>query len=674
MSERVKCPNCAKEVVPESFGGKNFCPECGGEIVVPVAVAPAEKPRDEAPASGAPAESGAVIKDGMGIIENTRTKVGAVETFSDNSVVNNTTHNTTNITKIEDDTKKSVVCEISGKKVLVTSSVQCPVCGKTVSNQYYNEEKLRCSDCEKKAVAEYEKYYTEFTKDVRVIDKELREVLDAKAKSLKLTPVQVKEMELKLRKAHSGKDAHLSDIKKKDFERTIIQMYEEKITPEAAFTKVSAYAKITEDATVQCWYHAIWSQCQPKEYVDALRNATVDDYWQIYWAFAAYAKLDDIAGAVDAVDVAKEKFPENVNDVILAQAFLGICQYFSSEDEAYVKDSESYFKSISCTDSDCLFFHYERFEELDAVFAYDDYENLNVTTLLLTRKMMKHYPKYGPVRPALSPAHKDPAPEKKESVLAQARQNAAQSAPQPTAAPVQKPQPSTQKPQPAASKPQPAAQKPQAAPQKPQPQSAQSQKGIVINNTAGGPANPQVSFDNAAPVKQKKGKGGIWIILLLLVLGAAAYFVLGNKYEPVVEDEKVVEEVVTAPKGNAAPVVIPEEKPVEKPVEKPKTMAEKAKERKEAEEAAREAEKQTAQPVADLPGAADFAKGMAAYNSGDFKAAHDYFKSAGNAGHPEACYQLGIMLSTGKGSVAKNTLQSKVWLKKAASLGYEAAQ
>ncbi|MBR2162297.1 MAG: hypothetical protein IJ954_00290, partial [Bacteroidales bacterium] len=235
MSNMVKCPHCGKNVTPESFSGKDFCPECGNEIVNAAPVQPAG-----APESSAPSDNGtAVIRDGMGIIENARNKVGAVESFSDNSVTNNTTNNTTNITNISDDTKKSVVCEISGKKILVTSSVQCPVCGKTVSNQYYDEETLRCVECEKRAVSEYEKYYTDFTRGVRVIDRELREVLDGKAKSLKLTALQVKEIELKLRKANSGKEAHLSDIKQKDFERTIAQMVEEKVTPDVVFDKIA---------------------------------------------------------------------------------------------------------------------------------------------------------------------------------------------------------------------------------------------------------------------------------------------------------------------------------------------------------------------------------------------------------------------------------------------------
>ena len=674
----VKCLHCGKDVTPEAFGGKNFCPECGNEIIEAAPVAQAKA--DEPASAETPAEGSAVIKDGMGIIENTRTKVGAVDTFSDNSVTNNTTNNTTNITQITDDTKKSVICEISGKKVLVTSSVQCPVCGKTVSNQYYDEDKLRCTECEKRAVKEYEKYYAEFTKDVRVIDKELREVLDGKAKALKLTALQVKEMELKLRKANAGKDAHLSDIKKKDFERTIVQMYQEKITPEVAFTKVSAYAKITEDAAVQCWYHAIWAICNPKEYVDALKNATVDEYWQNYWAFAAYAKLDDIAGAVDAVDVAKEKFPENVNDIILAQAFLGACQYFSSEDEAYISDAYSYFESIQGTDSDCLKFHYERFEELDNVFAPDDFACLNVATLILTRRMMKGYPETGSERPALSEEHRDPP--RQQSMLAAAREaRQAQSN-------NQSPAPATVKPTPSKPAPQPAKPAPQPAPAKPA-----GQKGVVLNNTAGGPANPQVSFGDATPVKTKKKGGGsaFVIILILVVLGAGAYFFMTRKSEPK-NPVTATEQTVVTPEAKKEPVAAPavtpgtkpapEEAPVVKenpvqvetpkatPVEKPKTMAEKAKAAKEAEAAAN----RSAATASDGPGSVDLAKGMQAYKAGDFKTAYDCFKAAGNAGNAEACYQLGIMLSTGKGSIAKNTLQSKVWLRKAANLGHAAAK
>ena len=223
----------------------------------------------------------------MGIIENSRNKVGAVESFSDNSVTNNTTNTTTNnisnITNINDDTKKSVICEISGKQILVTSSVKCPVCGKVVSNQYYNESKLRCQACEKECIAEYQAFYRDLTKGSRVIDKQMREVLDNKASSLKLDAADIKEIELKLRKEGGGKDAYLSEIKQRDFVRTIDQFLQAGMSLTTCLGKVEAYAKVTEDEQVQCWYHLLWAVARPVEYRKALSEAVVDSFWQCSW-------------------------------------------------------------------------------------------------------------------------------------------------------------------------------------------------------------------------------------------------------------------------------------------------------------------------------------------------------------------------------------------------------
>ena len=659
MSNKIKCPLCGKDVVPESFSGKDFCPECGNEIVVQAPVEAAAPESTPAPA----AEGGAaVIRDGMDIIENSRNKVGAVESFSDNSVTNNTTNNTTNITNISDDTKKSVVCEISGKKVLVTSSVQCPLCGKTVSTQYYDEDKLRCVECEKRAVAQYEKHYLEFAKDARVIDKDIREVLDGKAKALKLTQLQVKEIELRLRKVHSGKEAHLSEIKQKDFDRSIAQMYDEKVTPDVIFEKIAAYAKVTDDDAVQCWYHVIWAAYKEKQYISELENATVDNYWQQYWAFVAYAGAGNIAAAVDAVDTLRNKYPEKINDVILAQTYLGVFQYMDSEDDSYLFDSDHYFESISGPDSECLKFHYDRYDELYNLFAPSDYDDFKIWQVVLTRKLTYDRHKVaatGSVLASNRPAEAKPAP----------------AAAKPTPAPA-KPAPAPAKPAPTPVKPAPA--KP-AAPAAP---AAAAQKGVVINNTAGGPRNPQVSFENAEQPKKKKGSF-FPIIIVLAIIGFGGYFLLGGSAES--EDEAAPASVQTtvttqsvspAPAPTVtttttttttvtpAPAAVPASVPAQEvvPVSKPATMAEKA--------AAAASE---ATPAATV-GTDDYSKGMAAYESGDFKTAHDLFKKAGNAGNADACYQLGMMLSTGKGSIAKNTLQAKVWLKKAAGLGHADAQ
>ena len=598
-------------------GSKSFCPECESEIVdvQPVDV-PAEPAKQNAPSSEN-AQSGHVIKDGMGMIEENRTKIGAVETFSDNSVTtHNHTTNTTNIsniTKIEDDTKKSVVCEISGRKVLVTSSVVCPVCGRTVAEQYYDESKLRCSLCEKKAVESYESFYKDMTAGSRVIDKELRSVLDAKAKSFKLTEEQVKESELKLRKLQSDKQERLTDIQQKDFDRTIKQLKEGKIASSACLNKVSAYAKLTDESSVQCWFWLLSAVVAPDNYLKDMKAATVDSYWQIYWSFVAAMKAKKTTEAVLCVDTAKTKYPDSINDITLAQAYLEVFQYVETKDTAYLDDAENDVRCVVETESPCL---QEFREKLKSVLA-DRASIPSIEKVLISSPQPQ-------VKPATKPA----------------AQPVAQSAAQP------------------------ASQKAVA-----QKSVAQESKGYTLNS-AGGPLNPTVTSFSQAPQPKKKGKGGFGIIFLIAAVAVGAYLFLGKGSENDVAEkpvqskdvvEKPVEKPAAKPVEKPAQTTVKEETPA--PVAEPKkmTMAEKA--------AAASTASSASAPQADV-----YAQGMEAYKNGNYKEAHDLFKKAATAGNAEACYQLGLMLSTGKGTIAKNTLQAKVWMKKAAGLGHAEAQ
>ena len=609
MSETIKCPICGKEVIPEVLAGKMFCPECENEIISP-APSQAEKPAGnpaerQSGAPEAPQQAGASIKDGMGIIENSRNKVGAVESFSDNSVTNNTTNTTTNnisnITNINDDTKKSVICEISGKQILVTSSVKCPVCGKVVSNQYYNEKKLRCLSCEKECIAEYQAFYRDLTKGSRVIDKQMREVLDNKAASLKLDAADIKEIELKLRKEGSGKDAYLSEIKQRDLVRTIDQFLQAGMSLTTCLGKVEAYAKVTEDEQVQCWYHLLWAVARPVEYRKALSEAVVDSFWQTYWDFAAAVRLGKSAEAVNAVDTLKEKFPEHVNDGLFAQVLLEQCQFFMTKNEDYLKDAQQDMQGLSMFES----------ESLAAVQAVQ----IAISMFIVAGQIVKF----------------EETPEQETQRPQTAEQN----------------------------------QGGQAQPQ------AASQKGVVLNNTAGGPLNPEVSFATATNSGKggTKGKGGLWaaLVIVALLIGGGAYFFLAK-------DNTTPKETSTAstpaPESKAAPSKTTTDNKSEEnkePVTQtasqaepaaPKTMAEKAAAKTAAQKAAEKASAQA--PSSSAAMSEGMKKAMQAYSAGDYKAAHDLFKQEGNAGNAEACYQLGLMLSTGKGSVAKNTLQAKV--------------
>lgn len=639
MSNTVKCPSCGVDVVPMVVGNKNFCPECEAEIldVKPVVAEVPEKAAQK-PASK-PAEGGHVIKDGMGMIEENRTKIGAVETFSDNSVTHhtnttNTTTNTTNIsnvTNIADDTKKSVICEISGKKVLITSSVVCPVCGKTVSEQYYDEDKLRCVQCEKKAVEAYENFYKEMTAGSRVIDKELREVLDAKAKSFKLTAAQMKESELKLRKNHSGKQDRLSDIQQKDFDRTLKQLKEGKIGAEPCLNKLTAYAKLTDDASVQCWYWLLSAVTSPENYIKDLKSATIDNYWQTYWGFVAAMQMKNTTEAVLCVDNAKSKYPDCINDVTLAQAYLEVAQYIITKDESYLADAENDVKCVVETESRCL---QEFRERLKSLLAQEGIPSMGIDKILLLR----------PVAP--QPA---PAPQKPAAPAPQKQNN--QPAPAVQTAPVKPAQP--------------------AQPTKP----VQESKGYSLNS-AGGPLNPTVtSFTQA--VQPKKKSGGKWIAVaavIAVVAVGAFFFTQGSDGKDATETKTV--EAVETPVQASAPVATPTPAVASTPAPasaSAQTTAPEAKPAPKQSMAARAAgtpaQASSASPQSDV-----LTQGLEAYKKGNYKEAHDLFKRAATAGNAEACYQLGLMLSTGKGTVAKNPLQGKVWIKKAAGLGHAEAK
>lgn len=653
------CPKCGTQVPDDA----RFCtnPDCECELpkreAKPTpAPAPASKPA--APAS-TPTPVDMTGMAGFGTNENNRTKIGAVQSYSDSSTTttNNTTNNTTNTTTtnisniITDDTKKSVVCEISGKKILVTSSVVCPVCNKTVADQYYIEEKLRCTKCEESALTAYQNYYVEMTANSRVIDMELRSILDKKAESLKLTSDQIKEIEFKIRKNSGSQEAHLSDLQQKDFTRTVGHLIDGRIEVRACLNKIAAYAKLTNDDDVQCWYNLLSALNSPKEYLQDLKNSTIDKYWQIYWGFAAACKLRNSTEAILQIENARGKYPGKINDIILAQSIVEVYQGLLNNDRNYIVDAFEDLQGIETTDSDCLNSFFTAFKSTLASKSLAEICESGLPRLIIREIMGFEFKK-----------------------------------PQQTSTPAPAPQK-------ASSQTKPAEQKPAA--QKPAEQSKGNNKAFVIDTTAGGPINPQVSFNSVLEDEKKPAGKGKFVgiaVAAIAIAAVAGYLILGKSGDSSSVETAAVEETTTVteqPKTNKTPQPTATEATAKTEEATYNNMAEK----KAAEKAATEqkaAQPTTAASKASMasqaasqskaatatqnngPAADVLAKGKAAYESGDYKAAHDYFKEAGNAGNAEACYLLGTMLSTGKGTIAKNTLQSKMWLDKATKLGYQA--
>ena len=74
-----------------------------------------------------------------------------------------------------------------------------------------------------------------------------------------------------------------------------------------------------------------------------------------------------------------------------------------------------------------------------------------------------------------------------------------------------------------------------------------------------------------------------------------------------------------------------------------------------------------------IPAMADFASGLAAYQKGDYATAAKDWEAEGNAGNPEAQFNLGLLYLDGKG-VAQDYAEAAVWFRRAADQGYARAQ
>lgn len=143
-----KCVNCNQG----GFGpDDNFCPECSSKLV--------DEPA-ETPAAAAKGKVGGVQQDNR-IYSHTgdKTEVSG-DSFSaqnvDKSTVLNTstttigsstTIGTLHQTTITDETKAVIKCAISGRKVTILESADCPQCGRTVALKYYNEDLCLCKIC-----------------------------------------------------------------------------------------------------------------------------------------------------------------------------------------------------------------------------------------------------------------------------------------------------------------------------------------------------------------------------------------------------------------------------------------------------------------------------------------------------------------------------------------------
>ena len=196
------CLNCNQS---EENDYSKFCNNCGSKF---------PEPKSNTPKA---LEFSATIGDksivsGNVIGKNEEIKVSGNATFN----------------KIEDDTKKTVICSISGRRLLMIDSISCPSCNKDVAQEYYRQKANRCLNCDNLALASYRKQVQIVLSD-GILDSNERLILDSLAISLHIDEDKKNEIEVeeKQNSKQITSGEFLSGFHKIEFNRALKFVFEE---------------------------------------------------------------------------------------------------------------------------------------------------------------------------------------------------------------------------------------------------------------------------------------------------------------------------------------------------------------------------------------------------------------------------------------------------------------
>lgn len=324
----MKCKMCGTGFVP---GENKFCEGCGMELPAVATAAPAPKVApandDELPAAGT----------------SPSTAIGKNSILS-NSQINTTNTNTTttvNNTTIEDDTKKSIVCTVSGKRVLYIESVCCRGCDKDVSLEYYNENTRRCENCHKGFINQYRDAFNQ-SMSTGGIDRHERAQLGILANSLHISENEKLEIEQEIKNSYANKSnsdfSELDDLYELDFIDAKKDILIKNDLSSALLKLKQIYDQVQTNDEVSCLYFLLKALKNPTAYITNYEVKSFEDYWENYWYFLAQlTNGDKQRKGFGSFRQNHSKYPNKRDEIVLSEALYFIVAYQNSNNESYIE-------------------------------------------------------------------------------------------------------------------------------------------------------------------------------------------------------------------------------------------------------------------------------------------------------------------------------------------------
>jgi tetratricopeptide (TPR) repeat protein len=309
----MNCPSCNEE----NKEGAKFCGNCGAKLPL----APVQQPE----AIPQPDISGysASIGDKNVISGNI---IGKNEEFK---IAGNAT-----INKIEDDTKRIINCAISGKRILFSESIQCPVCQKDVSKEYFNFVARRCTNCDSRAQEEYRQNVSKILSR-GVIGLEDRSNLDAIASRLQIGEEKRYEIEVASRAKRAETSSALGGFHKIEFEKAKKAVFDDINASDALKQLQLLFNKNPANDELANWYYLVSALVAPKEYLKDFVQRNFDLFWQHYWAFLAYLKTKQVDKAFDEIESNKSAFSDRLMELLISEAAFYVYCFLTHKEKSY---------------------------------------------------------------------------------------------------------------------------------------------------------------------------------------------------------------------------------------------------------------------------------------------------------------------------------------------------
>ena len=416
----MKCKLCGTNFIP---GEDKFCQSCGREL--PQITAPAENPEEDTKNAGP------------------NTAIGKNSILSNSQINTSNTTNTTTVnnTTVEDDTKKTIVCAVSGKRVLYTESICCRGCNKDVSLEFYNEKTRKCDNCYQENIQQYKNSFKDALESGGGIDRQERAELDILAQRLNLSEKDKSSIEAEIKSINSlqsGNDeAGFDDLF--DIELSIVKkdLFKKNDLSSALLRLKQIYDQVQTNDEISCIYFLLKAIKSPDMYVTNFEGAMYDEFWENYWLFIAHIKKGDHTKGLISIKKNHTKFPHKKNEIALSEIVYFIMRFQFEQNDVLIDTANEKISMIESISGNLLTKLYKSNEKLLSSF---DYGLLKFTNLTPPEEpgvkeyfqfFINHLYKITPEQPKSEKVDDKPVIDNKNSVIAEIpkKENFVQEAP-----------------------------------------------------------------------------------------------------------------------------------------------------------------------------------------------------------------------------------------------------